>query len=395
VINGQSNAVNYALNDGAGLILARGVAWYVGALAYNVVASTGLAASYTMQSGHGIYPVASGAYPGSFLMDPGDGSDPMTWGFGADGLALQRALLAIPMEDRPDVSAIVWPWNETDSLRGGGELGKFTLAVRRLVQMERALLGKTDRELPLVLWSAIPYGTSEGTDMHRQAVSLLSDDPTVNVVVGNRQTADSNARGSVWNDSTGTTAGGDFAHRDAEDNRRFAKLAAAVLSRSIFKALAGGNITLTPELMPQGTGPTIVHAQLYSPTQILLTIRHDGGTDLLLPRQAANGRGFSVMDGGILDRSGIVVEAISCSKVDSTHLLVTLPRALQNDPRASGMFYPYGSYVIGRGNAVTDNYSVVSKTYWWDIGRHLGDDWKQDYPLAATLTHVPIATTPL
>ena len=231
--------------------------------------------------------------------------------------------------------------------------------------------------------------------MHRQAVSLLAADPTVNVVVGNRQTADSNARGSSWNETTGSSSGGDFAHRDGNDNRRFEKLAAAAVGRAIAVAFEDDALSLATEPTLRGVGPAIVHAYLYSPTQVLLTIQHDGGTDLILARQAVSGRGFVVMDGGVMNRSGVLLEAISCSHVDSTHLLLTLPRALLNSLSSSGVFYPYGSSVIGRGNSVTDNYSLVQETYWWDVDQHLGDDWRQDYPLAATLTPVPISSVPL
>ena len=394
IVNGQSNAINYSMNDGAAALLAQGIAWYLGALAYNVLATTGSPTSYTMQSGHGIYVVTSAGYPGSFVQDPGDGSNPAGWSLGADGLAVQQAVAGLPAEDLLDLCAIVWPWNETDSLRQYSEYATFQAAALRFLSLLRAMLGDTSNRIPLVWWNAIPYGSADGVTMHRQVVQSIASSAAQNVIVGNPQTSDSNPRGSSWDPTTGIATGGDSAHRDSADNLRSAMLAAPVVARALVAEGYSDSITALPGVLPQVGGPSIVHGYMQSSTTLIVTVVHDGGNDLIVPLQAVTGVGFAVMDGGTPGNDGTIVSAISCQRVDATHLQIVLNSALQNAASACQLFYPFGPGQIGRGNAVTDNFSTIAMPAGWDAGTDLGPGWHLNFPLAATFSGVPLSSTP-
>jgi hypothetical protein len=408
LVMGQSNAA-WFLQSGGLLAMSQGIAWYLGAAAYTVTAQEAggyfSPSRYTVISGHPIsnstaeFPPGEGG--GTFLTNPGDGSDPSTWSGGPDFAAVSAYLTGasalVSTADESDIAFIIWPWSEEDSTMPYANKALYKSTVLRLLSLTRGVLGRTAASLPLLAWNAIPYESNDGVQMVRESIADLAGEADNNIIMFATQTADSNPLNSSYDPSTGIFSGGDSAHRDQPDLLRYGRIGAFAAGRA---AVALGLCDTIPATalpstgLPANGGPKIINVYRASDTNIILTIQHDSGNDLLLPLQAANGAGFAVMDGGSVASPGNIITATAATRVDATHVSVMLAAPITNPSSNAFFFYPYGSTQIGRGDAVTDNASLLAPPTNWDIANDLGSAWAINMPLQATTYPITLSNTP-
>ncbi len=409
LVMGQSNAA-WFINAGGPLALAQGAAWYLGAAAYGFTAAISgsyLAPNrYSVISGHPISNSSPPLFPpgvanGTFLTNPGDGSDPLTWSGGPDFFALSDYLTGsqavVSSVDESDIAFLVWPWSEQDSTMPYANKALYEGTVLRLLSLTRSLLGRSAASLPLLAWNAIPYETDDGVQMVRESMADMAAEAANNVIVFAAQTADSNPLNSSYNATNGLFTGGDPEHRDEPDLLRYGRIGAHAAGRA---AAANGLADSIPAVelpltgLPIKGGPQIAHVHRMSDTEMILTITHDAGNDLIVPLQAANGAGFAVMDGGSVASPGPIIPAIAATRVDANHISVTLSAPMKNASPEILFFYPYGSKQIGRGDAVTDNFNSIAPPTNWNIGNDLGAAWSFNFPLQATTYPITLSDSP-
>ena len=409
LVMGQSNAA-WFINAGGPLALAQGIAWYTGSAAYAFTAAmSGSYISpnrYSVISGHPISNSSPPLFPpgvgsGTFLTNPGDGSSPSGWGGGPDFTALTDYLTGnssiVSSLDQEDIAFLVWPWSEQDSTMPYSSKELYKGTVLQLLSLTRGLLNRTAAQLPLLAWNAIPYETNDGVQMVRESIADLAVDPANNITMFVAQTADSNPLNSTYDATTGLFSGGDPEHRDEPDLLRYGRIGAHTAGQMALKNGLADTISadaLPTSGLPVKGGPQIVHVYRASNTELILTISHDSGNDLIVPLQASNGAGFAVMDGGTVASPGVVVPAMAAARIDATHVSVTLSQAITNPSSSVLFFYPYGSTQIGRGDAVTDNAGSIAAPANWSIGQDLGSDWVVNLPLQATTYPITLSDVP-
>lgn len=408
LVMGQSNAAWFVQAGGA-RALAQGVAWYLGAAAWG--ATSQLAGNFTNPARYSIvagHPISNSSPPlfppgsgnGTYLTNPGDGSSPSGWSLGPDGVALQAYLTGaaalVSAADESDFAFLLWPWSEQDSTMPYSSKSLYKGTVERLAALTRQMLGRSAPQLPLLIWSAIPYETDAGVQMVRESVADLSGVAAQNIVTFVAQTADSDPLNSTWDPGTGLFSGGDPQHRDEPDLLRYGRIGSHAAARAAMAAgmsdtIRASDVPATG--LPKAGGPSIVHAYQQAPTTIVLTIRHDAGNDLIVPLQAVHGAGFVVMDGGSVANPGPLIPATAAVRTDATHITITLAQAPSNPPGSCLLYYPYGSRQIGRGDAVTDNLAMLAPPAGWDMGAELGSGFAINMPLQATAYGIPLSAT--
>jgi len=384
VLLGQSNA-GYQFAATGLPAFARRVAYLTGCASANLLGKSGTYGqleSDTIFSGQGLYNTGTNL----FLTD--NGGDPSTWPLAANGNAFMTALNTMTADELANFRGVIWLWSESDSVMLTPSMKtKYVGAVKRAIALIRSHVTKTAAQLPVVVIDALPFTTDEGCQTHRQAMADLCADATVNVHMGMSLSGDATGEGTTWDATTGIESGtGNGGHRDMEGHLMYARRLAIPAARAALAANAASNtpdkLTAIDPSIPVKGGPKVTAALKESATSVLVTVTHDGGNDLVVPLRAAVGAGWTL--------NGLIIKATACVRVSATQLRLTFPDV----PTGATLYYAYGSNltpttnftVIGRGNAVTDNFSTVTLTAGWRIGTDLGDivSEQPNNPLHAT-----------
>lgn len=406
IAGGQSN-MGFASGDGraAGGVgcqncIAAGVAFYLGAASAVGFSGWGNSGTpCTETSGIGILELDTPSNYGLAFLDntaSGGAATPATAAvapLGICGVDYQN-YVAKYVPDPAAVLAAISYWGETDALEYNyANKATYKAACINWMAKVRGFFGATAAAMPH-WWFGPPYATNDSVMW--EVWTELAADPAQNAVFLVPQTCDSNVRGAVWDATTGFAGVGTVpGHRDAPDNIALFNRGSLAGARSIL-ASAGLAADLIPASLGSGLGPSVSGAVLAG-TVVTVTIAHDAGTDLVVPLLAAQGVGWSVMDGGTLASPGPILQATACARVDATTLAVTLASAPTNAATACRLFYPWFGTTnpaqpntnIGRGDAVTDNWAGVSAAAGaFNIAGALGNTYGNNMPVRPPITLV-------
>jgi hypothetical protein len=281
--------------------------------------------------------------------------DGTSWRIGEGERGLLNAVAGLPQEQRDDPTIVLWLHSEYDSRDPFLTAARWESAVRFEAATLREALGQSAENTPYVFVSAHPYwGDNQAHQEIRVAMEGLAADPAFNARVGaraldvdlDRDNTDGNIvtrdfGGPHISDADALLIAGRLARAMAEEFAAYAKPGSPL-------AVAGGQL--------DDQGPQVVAAEQVAANQLLLTVRFDQATTLVVPDAvAAAGIGWSVRGA-----TG-TVEGRSVELAGPGRLLVSFDGAL---PAGGELFYGWGYGRLaapdgsGRGHAVYDDQGV-------------------------------------
>lgn len=409
VVMGQSNA-SKMIDLSSNHIVAKRVAYLTGSLSANLFARSGsngnITAGATIWSGSVLYTTNE---PGTFLDSTTGAGNVSAWPLGGQGLQFKAAIDSLTADQRANLHYVAFFWSESMGA-GLSYANKATClaAHKRAFALIRSTIGKSAAELPVLLIDPLPSGNDAGQQTLREVFADLVADVSQNCAFMLAQAGDAVGENDPWDAATGLESGpGNGSHRDANGEVRYARrfaipVARAALAASIAAGKSDPVMAVDPSI-PQTGGPKIATAQYEGGTSVLVTVLHDGGTDLAVPLRAALGVGWELMDGvsdsvaGTPGAPGTRIKATACTRVSATQLRLTLA-SVPAHPAKAKLYYNYGSSldasvyaVIGEGNAVTDNFASITLPAGWRIGADLGVNDQPNNPLQATTYGIPLS----
>jgi hypothetical protein len=390
LIIGQSNADNLFGSFVTWNLLNRHVAYWTGCIASNILWRSGsignIAAGTTMFSGQGLYDGTA-----NLLLNSSGGGDPSMWPLGANGNAYMAAVDALTADQRANLRYVAWYWSESDSqMLTAGNKATYTAAMKRAFALIRARAGLTAAQLPVLVISALPFPGDAGCQVHREVMQDLVNDSSQNASFMLAMSGDQIGQSDNWDASTGLeSGGGNTAHRDPTGAQAFLRRWAKPIARAAVAANAAAStpdvVTAIDASVPVTGGPKIATAVRENATSVLVTVAHDGGNDLAVPLRAAQGVGWTL---------NTSIKATACVRVSATQLSLTFPSV----PTGAVLHYGWGSNldangyaIIGRGNAVTDNFQAMPLAAGWRIGADLGMAEQPNNPLQATTYGITVS----
>jgi hypothetical protein len=272
-----------------------------------------------------------------------EGPDPAAWPLGPLGLECDT-YLRNKIRDKVGEApvALLRIHSEFDSRHDSADAAFYAAANRNFVTRMREAAGLPAPQMP-VFYGQVPYSMGvkkSGINALRKAWKEDVADPSFNARY-------------AWGSANDADPHTDGTHTGLEGCRQANARMALAFARWLHD---NGYSHLDLSSLPT-TGPQITEFRSGPEAhQLEVTIRHDGGTDIVIPTDAYL-RGFTIDDP---ECTGEAPKVVGAERIDPTTLRLTLDKTISSSPAVT-LDYLMGGGLNGTGKLITDNYHEVSK----------------------------------